>query len=662
MNRGGWRPGAGRKPNNPARTLPALPGMGDTYTPPAPTAQEVAALITPDPNRGGNRPKAGRPRGRKDVTTIIREQAAVEAAKIMQATQTPGAGQSPTWTMEAMLAAFAQSTALNPEARTAAAKSLLARRPEEMLQVLRKFADDPNQDVVLRTRCATYILDYAARQPVAESFPVPEDVAQRIADWALAHGMTAPITPEDYRLVYLAMGPLVFAQVLDIRVAGNRRFEAAPHLVLISDLMQRAATEPCRFMVSVPPRHGKSELISFIGPIWKLAVNPSRRIIMTGYESDFASSWGRRVRNAITERPWLGVLITSDSSAAGRWDTTAGGAMLSTGLGGAITGKGADDLIVDDYCKNRADADSDEKRKNLWDWWTSTAYTRLEPGGSVMIVATRWHEDDLIGRIEQQKEKTGETWEYIRLPALAEENDPLGRKPGEALWPERFAAAELERIKLIIGPRDWSALYQQRPAAQTGNMFKRADLRFWSQVGHRIIRCGDQQIDTAKLRRFMTSDLALAAKAESDYTVHCHWGWHPGTKFLLLLDLVRGQWTGPDSMEELRLAYRRWQPNWVGVEDKHYGLLVVQQLRREGLPIKTLVADRDKVSRAQMAAVLAASGLLWLPEGHALLPEVEFELLGFPRTAHDDIVDNVAYAAMASQTELVAGDGIVFNL
>lgn len=653
MPKGGWRPGAGRKPNNPARDLPALPGLGDTYTPPAPTAQQVAELITPDPNRGGTRPKAGRPKGRKDLVTIIKQQAAAEAAKIMQASH-PDQVDDPTWTMETMLAAFANSKALSVEERAAAAKSMLNRRPEEMLQVLRRIADNEEVDVAIRTRCANYVLEHLARQPVVEHYPIPEDVAQRVGAWATEHRLAVPETKDEYKAVYLAMGPLVFAQVLDIRMAGGKRVEAAPHLVLISNLIKEAAITPCRKIVSMPPRHGKSELISFVGPIWLLAIRPDRRIIMTGYESDFATTWGRRVRNAIMDRPWLGVTITQDSSAAGRWDTVEGGSMTSTGIGGAITGRGADFLVLDDYAKNRADADSETKRKSTWDWWTSTAYTRLEPGSSCIIVATRWHHDDLIGRLLEQEAVTGEHWEYLRLRAIAEGDDPLGRKPGEALWPARYDEKALKKIELTIGTRDWSALYQQHPSDDKTGMFKRENLRYWRRIGERILQVGDRQIDMSRLRRFATSDLALGGKQQNDYTVICHWGYDQTSGLLLMLDMSRQQMTGPEGLDELEACYHRWKPNWLGIESSSFGLLAVQALRRKGLPIKELIADRDKVSRAQMAAVMSEGGQLWLPADMPDLAIVERELFGFPKVAHDDVVDNVAYAALACQGNMVA--------
>lgn len=211
---------------------------------------------------------------------------------------------------------------------------------------------------------------------------------------------------------------------------------------------------------SMLPTHN-SETTSFWTPAWFLENWPDRRVILCSYEADFAASWGRRVRNLISEHPeWFTVRIADDSSAAERWHTTAGGAMATAGIGGPITGKGGDLLILDDPIKNSEQANSSTYRDRAWEWWGSTFLTRREPGASVVMVLTRWHDDDLAGRVLRT---SPQGWEVIRLPAIAGETDDLGRKPGVALWPERYNEADLTRIRREVGDYVWQALYQQTP-------------------------------------------------------------------------------------------------------------------------------------------------------------------------------------------------------
>lgn len=226
-----------------------------------------------------------------------------------------------------------------------------------------------------------------------------------------------------------------------------------------------------RLMVQCPPRHGKSMLCSQFFPAWYLGTYPDRRVILTSYEADFAASWGRKARDVLTEHgPELwGVTIRDDSSAANRWDIEGNtGGMQTAGVGGPVTGKGAHLLLIDDPVKNDEQARSPTYRERAWEWYRSTAYTRLEPGGAVVLVMTRWHRDDLAGKILAQAADTGEKWEVVRLPAIAEENDQLGRAPGKPLWPARYPLDVLERIRATTEAYWWACLYQQDPAPEGG--------------------------------------------------------------------------------------------------------------------------------------------------------------------------------------------------
>jgi len=234
-----------------------------------------------------------------------------------------------------------------------------------------------------------------------------------------------------------------------------------PHLALIgrrvADAVWRGGG---RLLVSIPPRHGKSELISFRTPVWALDFNPAFRLILTSYGDELARNWGRRVRNEIVSSPHMSVKLIEDSKAANRWNTPQGGGMVTAGIGGPITGFGADLIIVDDPCKNWQDATSRTLRLTEREWFNTTLYTRLEPNATIVVLMARWTEDDLVGWLQEEH---ADNWEVIRLPAMAEAGDLLGRQPGEALWPGRFDREALDNIRAAMLPHQWDALYQQAP-------------------------------------------------------------------------------------------------------------------------------------------------------------------------------------------------------
>lgn len=257
------------------------------------------------------------------------------------------------------------------------------------------------------------------------------------------------------------------------------RWGAPDHLCFLNErLMEASCSSGRRLIVTMPPRHGKSETASHWFPTWLLGCFPERRVILCSYEADFAASWGRKVRDSLSEACDLGIFSTrvrADSKAANRWQVEGHeGGMVTAGVGGAITGRGADLLIVDDPVKNDEQAMSGTYRDKAWEWWNATAVTRLEPGGSVVLIQTRWHHEDLAGRILSDKFNDPDDiakWEVVNFPAIAEEHDVLGRKPGEALWPERYDVEAIEAARRR-DPFWFAALYQQRPVPRSGGMFK----------------------------------------------------------------------------------------------------------------------------------------------------------------------------------------------
>src|SRR5262245_22121675 len=254
-------------------------------------------------------------------------------------------------------------------------------------------------------------------------------------------------------------------------------WKMTPHLAamdraIVDTILGR--TEPI-LVIEAPPRHGKSELVSRYLPAWYLGLYPSRRVLLAGYGAAFARSWGRKARGLLQEhgRAAFGVEVSREERAASEWGLCSHeGGMLTAGVGGPLTGRGANLLIVDDPIKNAEQAVSQTIRDNHWDWWQSTASTRIEPGGCAIVIATRWHHDDLSGRLLRAAEAgEGMPVRRLRLPAIAEEDDPLGRAPGEALWPERWPIERLERTREEKEAVWWEAMYQQRPGLGADNVW-----------------------------------------------------------------------------------------------------------------------------------------------------------------------------------------------
>lgn len=437
------------------------------------------------------------------------------------------------------------------------------------------------------------------------------------------------------------------------RVSGGR-WECPKHLALLNrKLAQVAAGRIRRLMIAMPPRHGKSQFASQYFPAWYLGTFPDHRVILVGYEASFAASWGRKARDILREHgpSQFGVSVRRDAASAESW-LIAGryGGMDTAGVGGPLTGKGANLLIIDDPIKNAEDANSPTLREKAWDWYTSTAYTRLEPGGAIILIQTRWHEDDLAGRVLANARCGGEPWEVLELPALAVEDDILGRPRGEALWPNRYSVAALERTKATLGSYWFAALYQQRPAPAEGNRFKRYWFRYWSAEGqgslYRLRGVPDRIVRARDCRRFGTVDLAVSTRTSADYTVLAAWAVTPDGD-LLLIDLIRERFEEPDLIRQAVALRARHDLDYLAVEANGVQLGIVQTMRRSPhkLAVRGIVNDRDKLSRASTAIIRCEAGQIFFPERAPWLDTYESELLGFPSGAHDDQVDATSLAA-----------------
>jgi predicted phage terminase large subunit-like protein len=323
------------------------------------------------------------------------------------------------------------------------------------------------------------------------------------------------------------------------------RWIAAEHLMMVSSILATDISQGgARIIVEVPPRHGKSELISVHTPIWFEEKFPWAHTILATYAADFSAGFGRRVRDAFltNEDDFLKTRIRDDAQGVSHFITTEGGSMTSVGIGGPITGRGAHLLIVDDYIKNWAEASSPTVLESIFNWFITTAYTRLEPGGSVVILATRWVIDDLIGRLKAADKD--HMWTVIRMPAIAEAGDLLNRKPGEALWPERYPLEVLRKIEGLLGDYMWSALYQQNPKKIGDTKADVEQIRIWENL----------PTHQSLWRKIRSWDLAATDTKKADWSVGSLVGTdgRPGssTATTCVMDMVRRQLT-PAPLETL---------------------------------------------------------------------------------------------------------------
>ncbi|MDX2163608.1 MAG: phage terminase large subunit [bacterium] len=419
------------------------------------------------------------------------------------------------------------------------------------------------------------------------------------------------------------------------------RLEHVPHLDLLDQHLEAVeSASGGRLIVSMPPRHGKSLTVSRLFPAWWLARHPDQRVIMASYAASLATRHSRLTRNLMLAplyQAWSNgvrpATAREGSASVQSWDIAApgglaGGGMDAVGVGGGITGKGAHLIIVDDPVKSRAEAESRFWREKIWDWFLNDLFTRREPGANVIVVMTRWHPDDLVGRLLRSEP---DAWRYLRLPALAEADDPLGRAPGEALWEERFSRQMLEDTRRLMGESAFAGLYQQNPVTREGGMFKAADLRV-------IESANALNEEFAQVVRFW--DLALTASPHSDYSA--------GVKMavtrsgsLVILDVLRFRktWDGVRDAV-IRTARDDSHSVFIGIEAAAGGKQVVAELLRElqGIYARAVKPAGAKHVRAQSLAAKAEAGQLYIVRGAWTDALIE-EFVHFPNGIHDDQVD-----------------------
>ena len=400
-----------------------------------------------------------------------------------------------------------------------------------------------------------------------------------------------------------------------------------------------------RLILQMPPRLGKSTIASAGFPAWHIGRNPSHEFISCSYSGALAMTFSRKVRSMLREVSYKTTFKTRldpDSQSAEAWLTTAGGGYVAAGVGGGITGKGAHVLVIDDPVKNREDAESQNSRESTWDWYTSTAYTRLAPGGGILVIMTRWHDDDLVGRLLKNMDEGGDQWEVVKYPAIAEEDEEF-RKQGEALHPERYDVEALERIQKAVGPRDWSALYQQNPVADDGDYFTRDMIQYYDT----------EEVDMDRMRYYCAWDLAIGKKDRNDYSVGMVVGIDEMDN-LFVVDVDRGRYDGFELVERILDMYELWRPSIIGIEKGHIemalGPFLEKRVRERGLHeayFKDLkVGRRDKEARARAIQGRMQQGMVYLPRNELFTGPLVAELLRFPNGVHDDQVDALAWIGL----------------
>lgn len=437
---------------------------------------------------------------------------------------------------------------------------------------------------------------------------------------------------------------------------GNGRYKNAKHIQFLTDKAQQFVEnvkngKSPRLFVSMPPRHSKSETMTKKYPAWVIGNNPDFEIIIASYSMDLARDFGKIARDTYREHSKSGTgifntVIDRDKSAGDNWGILEHrGAVVSTGVGGSATGKGAHIAIIDDPFKNREDANSRLQRDKVWAWYQSTIRTRLAPGGGIIIIQTRWHEDDLVGRIVKEMENgTGETFESIVLPAIAEENDILGRKVGEPLWEERYGIDELENIKKAIGSREFSALYQQKPQVEDGGLFKRQYFKYFD-VKNDFIIADDKNVNIKDCFYFQTIDTAMSTHKNNDFTAIATFAYDREWN-LYLVDLMLERLEVPDQWNVIKQYRYKYNLRFQAIESKSSGIGIMQQAKREGMPLKELKADTDKMTRALNISVMFENGKVFFYKKLEKLLELEEQLLKFPNAVHDDAVDVCSYAGI----------------
>ena len=411
--------------------------------------------------------------------------------------------------------------------------------------------------------------------------------------------------------------------------------EGRHHRIIAEKLEKIATGELKRLIVNMPPRHSKSEFASYLMPAWFLGRNPKLKIIQATHNTELAVRFGRKVRNLIETEAYYEIFpetkLKADDKAAGRWGTEAGGEYFAAGVGAAVTGRGADLVIIADP-HSEQDALSEGAFDNAYEWYTSGPRQRLQPGGAIILVMTRWGTKALTGKLmkAQANDMMSDEWEVVEFPAIMPSDKPL--------WPEFWNKDDLLKVKAALPVAKWNAQWQQQPTATEGAIVKREWWQPWEKE------------DVPPVKYIMQSyDTAFSKKETADYSAITTWGvFQPeegGADHIILLDARRGRYNFPELKEVALEEYDYWEPDMVIIEAKATGTPLTDELRRTGIPVLnyTPAKGRDKVTRMHTVAPIFEAGMVWAPE-KKFADEVIEECAAFPNGDHDDFVDSMTMA------------------
>jgi predicted phage terminase large subunit-like protein len=417
-------------------------------------------------------------------------------------------------------------------------------------------------------------------------------------------------------------------------------YKVGPHHLKLAEIFEDIANgKKKRVIVNIAPRHGKSELISYLAPAWFLGKYPSKKVIMASHTADLAVNFGRRVRNLVGSDAYKDIFpdieLQSDSKSASRWGTNYQGEYFAIGVGGALAGRGADLFIIDDpHSEQEAKTGRPDVFLPAWEWFQSGPLQRLMPGGAIIVVMTRWSKLDLTGQITSQMERIddAEPWEVIQFPAIKDD--------GEALWPEFWDVEELLAKKAVLDIRYWNAQYMQNPVSEEGALIKREWWKIW-----------DKETPPTCEFIIMSLDAAQEATNRADYNALTTWGVFYNEEVnnynIILLNSIKKRLEFPELKKLVLEEYKEWSPDAFMVEKKSNGAALYQELRRMGIPVGEFTPGKgqDKIARVNAVSDLFAGGVVWAPD-HRWAKEVIEECNDFPSGVNDDLVDSTTLALL----------------
>jgi len=418
-------------------------------------------------------------------------------------------------------------------------------------------------------------------------------------------------------------------------------FISGKHHGIMANAFERVANGTLkRLIINMPPRHTKSEFASYLLPSWFLGRYPEKKIIQTAHTAELAVGFGRKVRNLVQSEAFSKVFdtkLSSDSKAAGRWNTDKGGDYFAIGVGGAVTGKGADILIIDDpHSEQEARQNNPAVFDGVYEWYTSGPRQRLQPGGAIIIVMTRWSKRDLTGQILKNSEKGGvDDWEVIEFPAILPSGTPL--------WPGFWSKKELEALKAELPTAKWEAQYQQNPTGNESAIIKRDMWRIWEDKTPPYCEYLIQSWDTA-----------FEKNTRADYSACTTWGVfkHPDAQGnmktnIIVLDSMKQRMEFPELKKRAFEMWKDWNPDTLIVEKKAAGAPLIYELRQMGIPLEEYTPSKgsDKIARVNAISDLFSSGLVWCPDTR-WADELMEEIAAFPNGDNDDLVDSTSQALL----------------